>query len=92
MVSLTIKQMYVTPPSPPVITPPPPLAIPINFVKPLSYEFRVAEVVDENEKIISVKLQMQIWEHDEYGSGIVKQGWTDVPRYRFDKNGSMQLP
>ena len=92
MVSLNIKQMYVTPPSPPVMTPPPQPAIPINFVKPLSYEFRVAEIVDENDKITSVKLQMQIWEHDEYGSGIIKQTWADVPRYRFDKNGSMQLP
>jgi hypothetical protein len=71
---------------------PVPQAPMVPFVKPLSYEFRVAEMVDENDKITSVKLQMQVWEHDEYGSGIVKQGWTDVPRYRFDKDGVMQLP
>lgn len=63
-----------------------------SFVKPLSYEFRVAEIIDENGKIETVKLQMQIWEHDEYGSGIVKQYWSDVPRYKFNKDGIMQIP
>ena len=92
MNNLSTKQVFVVPPQPPVITPPMPPSIPIQFVKPLTYEFRVAEVVDDNGKIETVKLQMQVWEHDEYGSGIVKQGWTDVPRYRFDKDGVMQLP
>ena len=64
----------------------------IDFVKPLSYEFRVAEIVDENNKIETVKLQVQVWEHDEFGTGNVKQYWSDVPRQRFDKNGTMLLP
>ena len=81
---LTTKPIYVTPPIP--STPPP---ITIQFVKPLSYEFRVAEVVDKDGKIISVKLQMQVYEHDEYGSSIVKQYWSDVPRYKFDETGEM---
>ena len=59
------------------------------FVKPLSYEFRVAEIVDDTGKIETVKLQMQVWEHDEYGSGTVKQYWQDVPRQKFDKNGTL---
>lgn len=59
------------------------------FVKPLSYEFRVAEIVNDEGKIEIVKLQMQVWEHDEYGSGIVKQFWHDVPRQKFDKNGTL---
>lgn len=59
------------------------------FVKPLSYEFRVAEIVDDTGKIETVKLQMQVWEHDEYGSGIVKHYWSDVPRQKFDKNGTL---
>jgi hypothetical protein len=61
-----------------------------SFVKPLSYEFRVHETV-EGGKITKVKLQVQIWEHDEYGSGIVKQRWHDVPRAQFDKDGNAIL-
>jgi hypothetical protein len=90
MMNLSTKQIYVTQPTPPVpITPP---ALPVQFVKPLSYEFRVAEVIDENGKIESVKLQMQIWEHDEFGTGTIKQSWTDVPRYKFTKDGIMMTP
>lgn len=59
------------------------------FVKPVSYEFRVAEFVDDDGKVEKVKLQMQIWEHDEYGSGTVKTYWHDVPRIKIDKNGSI---
>ena len=81
---LTTKQLYVNQPTP--STPP---ALPVPFVKPLSYEFRVAEVVDKEGKIISVKLQMQIHEHDEFGSGTIKQYWSDVPRYKFDEGGNM---
>ena len=58
-----------------------------SFVKPLSYEFRVHETVEDG-KVTKVKLQVQIWEHDEYGSGIVKHYWQDVPRAQFDKNGN----
>ena len=82
--NLTSKKIY-----PPVQTPPP---IAVDFVKPLSYEFRVAETVDIEGKITKVALQVQVWEHDEYGSGNVKQTWTEVPRYKFDKNGSMLPP
>jgi len=84
---LTTKQLYVTPPMP--ASPP---AIPIQFVKPVSYEFRVAEVVDIEGKIQTVKLQMQVWEHDEYGSGNVKMFWHDVPRIKLDEFGSAILP
>ena len=58
------------------------------FVKPVSYEFRVAETVEAG-KITKVKLQVQVWEHDEYGSGTVKQYWHDVPRMQFDKDGNV---
>lgn len=78
---LTTKQVFVTPTAPP--------AIPVQFVKPLSYEFRVAETLDADGKITKVSLQMCIWEHDEFGIGMVKQTWTDVPRVRFDVNGLM---
>lgn len=89
MNSLMTKQLYVTPPTPPVITPPAPPAIPIQFVKPLSYEFRVAEVIGEDGKIETVKLQMQVYEHDEYGTPSLKTFWQDVPRIKIDKMGSM---
>ena len=62
------------------------------FVKPLSYEFRVAEFVDDAGNIEKVKLQVQVWEHDEYGSGTVKQYWQDVPRQKFDRNGTALIP
>jgi len=78
---LTNKKIY-----PPSVQLP---AIPIDFVKPVSYEFRVAETVDDSGKVIKVSLQMQVWEHDEFGSGTVKQYWQDVPRVKFDKNGTM---
>lgn len=61
----------------------------VPFVKPLSYEFRVAEILDVDGKIEKVQLQMQIWEHDEYGSGTVKQYWNAVPRIKIDHTGSI---
>ena len=61
-----------------------------QFVKPLSYEFRIHETVEDG-KVTKVKLQVQVWEHDEYGSGIVKQYWQDVPRSQFDKDGNAIL-
>jgi hypothetical protein len=71
------------------VTAPTPVAQMIPFVKPVSYEFRVAEIINETGKIEKVKLQMQVWEHDEYGSGTVKQFWSDVPRVMMDNNGSI---
>jgi len=73
---------------------PAPQPMPLNspFVKPLSYEFRVAEFVDDAGKVEKVKLQVQVWEHDEYGAGIVKQYWSDVPRCKFNKDGAILTP
>jgi hypothetical protein len=76
--NLTSKKIY----------PPTPSPIAIEFVKPLSYDFRVVEIISSDDKIETVKLQVQIWEHDEFGYGIVKQGWTDVPRIKMDKYGT----
>lgn len=83
MNQLTQKQISFIPPVPPTTY--------IPFVKPLSYEFRVAETVEDG-KVTKVSLQMCVWEHDEFGSGTIKQTWTDVPRYKFDKNGTMLTP
>ena len=81
MTQLTTKQVSI-----PVVSPPQQY---VPFVKPLTYEFRVAEHVDDEGKIVKVALQMQVWEHDEYGSGIVKTYWHDVPRFKFNKDGVM---
>ena len=80
---MQLTQKYITLPTPQ----PTPTTSP--FVKPLSYEFRVAEFVDESGKIEKVKLQMQVWEHDEYGAGIVRDRWYDVQRVKMDRNGSI---
>ena len=80
---MQLTQKYITLPTP---TPAPSTA---PFVKPVSYEFRVAEFVDDGGKVEKVKLQMQVWEHDEYGSGTVKTYWHDVPRIKIDKNGTI---
>jgi len=54
----------------------------VMMAKPLSYEFRVVEYM-EGEKIQRVALQVQIWEHDNYGVGYVKQDWTNVERVQL---------
>ena len=79
MHTLTTKQIF-----PPL---PQQQAMPVPFVKPLTYEFRVAEIVEDG-VVTSVKLQVQTFEHDEYGSGVMKQYWTDVPRVKMDKIGN----
>ncbi len=59
---------------------PPPIEFP--FVKPLTYDFRVVEWMKEG-KVSKVTLQVQVWEHDEYGSGTVVQYWKDVERIQI---------
>ena len=81
---LNTKQLSVPQTLPPNIN--------VQFVKPESYEFRVAEFVDKDGKIIKVGLQVRTWEHDEYGSGTVKHYWQDVPRAQFDKEGNALIP
>ena len=55
----------------------------VMMVKPLSYEFRVAEYHDENDNVIKVGLQVQVYEHDNYGKPQLRQGWQDVERVRL---------
>lgn len=86
MMQLTCKTVYVQQAQPAM---PPPAQI--QYAKPLSYEFRIHETVAEG-KITKVKLQVQVWEHDELGYGSVRQTWTDVPRFQFDETGQMINP
>ena len=78
MITLTCKQIYL-----PVQVHTPPPAQSISFAKPLSYEFRVAEHMNADNTIAKVGLQVQVWEHDEYGVGVVKQYWSDVERVQI---------
>lgn len=57
----------------------------VVFAKPLSYDFRVAEFLDENGNITKVGLQYRVWEHDNHGEGTVVQTWTDVERIQIQK-------
>ena len=75
MTTLSTKQIYITPTQPAALP-----ATPVQFVKPVSYEFRVAEHINPNKTIAKVGLQVQVTEHDEYGVGTVKQYWSDVER------------
>lgn len=81
---LNSKQIYVTQPTPVVQHPP---ALPVQFVKPLSYEFRVAEHVNKDGVVDRVGLQVQVYEHDEFGSPTLNLFWSDVPRVKVDKDG-----
>lgn len=56
----------------------------VMVAKPLSYEFRVLEEIDADGKIAKVRLQSQVWEHNNYGTGTLMQDWTDVPRVRMN--------
>ena len=42
----------------------------ITLVKPVSYEFRVAEYEDSHGDVVRIGLQVQVIEHDNYGAGI----------------------
>jgi hypothetical protein len=85
MITLNTKQIFVTPQMQT------PSAMPVQFVKPLTYEFRVAEHLDANNNVERVGLQVQIHEHDEYGVPIIRVGWMDVPRVKL-KNGVVWAP
>ena len=54
----------------------------VTVPKPLTYKFRVAEYENGGE-VVKVGLQVQTWEHDNYGSAILKKDWTDVERVRL---------
>lgn len=60
------------------------IPVPIMYgPKPLSYDFRVAEYTNADGTVAKVKLQVQVWEHDQMGSGIVCQPWQDVERVKI---------
>ena len=56
----------------------------VTVAKPLSYQFRVAEYVDLEGKVVKVGLQVAVFEHDNYGSPQLKVNWVDVERVKVD--------
>jgi hypothetical protein len=61
------------------IIPPPSFLIP----KSLSYDFRVAEYVNEKDEIVKVKLQVAVFEHDTFGVRQLRQNFVDVDRVKI---------
>ena len=51
--------------------------------KPVSYEFRVAEYVNEKDEILKVGLQVAVFEHDNYGVRQLIKDFADVERVRI---------
>ena len=59
----------------------------VMMAKPLSYQFRVAEYVNEKGTIVKVGLQVATFEHDNYGVPQLKKDWTDVERIQLPYKG-----
>jgi hypothetical protein len=55
----------------------------VQMVKPISYDFRVAEYVNEKDEVVKVSLQMKCYDHDNYGVGSLRHDWMDVERVRL---------
>jgi hypothetical protein len=51
----------------------------VEVLRPITYEFRVVEYTDENNKVVKVGLQSRETEHSFFG-GSVEFEWVDVPR------------
>ncbi len=54
----------------------------VTVPKPLTYKFRVAEYENGGE-VVKVGLQVQTWEHDNYGNVISSSGFVPVPRIKL---------
>jgi hypothetical protein len=57
----------------------------VSIAKPVSYEFRVAEYINDNKEVVKVGLQVRMWEHSNItnGDGFIKQDWKDVERVQI---------
>jgi hypothetical protein len=49
----------------------------------LSYDFRVAEYVNDKDEIVKVGLQVAVFEHDNYGTRQLYQDFVDVERVKI---------
>ena len=55
-----------------------------------TYNFRVAEYVDDADKITSVGLQYQVVMHNQYGGVDTIGPWISVDRVKIDKLGNVK--
>ena len=55
----------------------------VRMPKPLSYKFRVAEYVNEKDEVAKVRLQVAVFEHDNFGVRQLRQDFTDVERVKI---------
>ena len=55
----------------------------VMIPKPLSYQFRVAEYVNEKDEVAKVRLQVAVFEHDNFGVRQLRQDFTDVERVKI---------
>jgi hypothetical protein len=55
----------------------------VMMAKPLSYDFRVAEYVNDKDEIVKVGLQVAVFEHDNYGGRQLRQDFVDVERVKI---------
>jgi hypothetical protein len=54
----------------------------VMIAKSLSYDFRVAEYVNDKDEIVKVGLQVAVFEHDNYGGRQLRQDFVDVERVK----------
>ena len=57
----------------------------VRIPKPLSYKFRVAEYVNEKDEVAKVRLQVAVFEHDNFGVRQLRQDFTDVERVKIGR-------
>ena len=55
----------------------------VMIPKPLSYQFRVAEYVNEKDEVVKVRLQVAVFDHDNFGVRQLRQDFTDVERVKI---------
>jgi hypothetical protein len=57
----------------------------VTVVRPITYEFRVAEHLDSEGNVKKVGLQVKVWEHSHFsgGAGVMRRDWQDVERVQL---------
>ena len=55
----------------------------VMIPKSLSYDFRVAEYVNDKDEIVKVGLQVAVFEHDNSGGRQLRQDFVDVERVKI---------
>lgn len=77
--SKSLETVTTTIPQPTVMQPPP---VSMTFVKPVSYQFQVAEY-EKDGAVVKVELQVQATTHDEKGNVMYSSGFVPVPRIKL---------